>query len=119
MRARDYFDKVTNSLREYARIKSEEIKLRCVESLSLVASDILSMLIVVLLSALALIFVIFAILILIAQYIGIFYSLLVVGGVLALMAFVVFLFRKELFANLFVGRFCKMFFNNVAPDEKE
>lgn len=119
MRARDNFDKVTNSLREYARIKRDDIRLQCVEGLSLVATNILSMLVVVLLSAIALIFVIIAFMILVAQYIGIFYSLLVVGGVLVLMAIVVYLFRKELFANLFVERFSKIFFNEVATDEKE
>ena len=119
MRARDNFDKVTNSIKEYARIKRDDIKLQCVESLSLVASDILSMFLVALLSAIAFLFVVIAIMILVAQYIGVFYSLLAVGGVMALVAYIVYLFRKELFANLFVERFCKVFFNEVVTDEKE
>ncbi len=118
MRAGDNFDKVTDSFKEYVRLKIEDIKLQSVESLSIIASDVLCALIVVLLSVIALLFVIFAIMILVTQFIGIFYGSLVVGGTVALIACVVYLFRKELFVNVFVGKLSKMFFNEVASDEK-
>lgn len=119
MRIEDKIENLTESLKEYADIKIVSIKLSLVEKLSLLARDILSTLIIFLLTTAALIFALLATLILIAQYIGFLYGSLVICATLASIALIVCMFRKRLFTNIFVARFSKIFFNDDTSNEKD
>ena len=114
----DNFDKLIESIKEYAELKRDAIKLLCVENLSLVSSGILSFLIVILLCMTALFFAFMALIILIAKYIGFMYGSLAIGIALAIVASVVYILRKKLFANVFISRYSKIFFEDDSYNEK-
>ena len=119
MRIEEFFDNLTDNLKEYANIKIVSIKLSLVEKLSLLARDILSTLVIFFLTAAALLFALMATMILIARHIGFLYSSLLICAILGTVAFTVYLFRKKLFINMFIALFSKMFFNNdTAGNEK-
>lgn len=118
MEIKNNFDNITDNVKEYVNLKSDSIKLTLAENLALFSSDILSGIIVFFFSITSLFFALLAIMILAARYIGFFYSSLIVCLILATIGFIIYLSRKHLFANIFVARFCKMFFNNNTNDEK-
>ena len=112
------FDKFTDSVKKYLNLKSDDVKLLLVENLSLLSSDVLSVVIALFFLSTAIFFALLAILILLSQYIGFILSSFVICTSLASIALVVYLFRRLIFANIFVARFCKMLFTNNTNDEK-
>ena len=119
MRIEEIFKNLTDNLKEYANIKAVSIKLSLVEKLSLLARDILSTIIIFFLATAALIFALLATMIFIAKYIGILYASLLICAILTSGAIVIYLFRKQLFTNIFIARFSRIFFNNNTNNEKE
>ena len=119
MRIEEFFDNLTDDLKEYADLKIVSIKISFVEKFSLLSRDILSIIIVIFLIATALLFALLAIMILISRYIGLLYSSLLVCTILVTFALAVYLFRKKLFTNIFVTLFSKMFFNNDTSNKNK
>lgn len=115
----DNLKNLTDSLKEYVNVKAISIKLSLVEKLALLARDILSTLIILFLTTAALIFALMATLILVARFIGLLYSSLVICATLASIAIIVYQLRKRLFVNMFVARFSKIFFDNERNNENE
>ena len=119
MRIEEFFDNLTDDLKEYAGIRFVSIKMSLVEKLSLLSRDILSTLVIFFLIATALFFALLAIVILISRHIGLLYSSLLVCAILVTFALVVYLFRKKLFTNIFVAFFGKIFFNNDTDNKNK
>ena len=119
MRIEEIFENLTDNLKEYANNKAVSIKLSLVEKLSLLARDILSTIIIFFLATAALIFALLATMIFIAKYIGFLYASLLICAILTSGAIVIYLFRKQLFTNIFIARFSRIFFNNNTNNEKE
>ena len=118
MRIEENFKNLTDSLKEYTNIKAVSIKLSLVEKLSLLARDILSTIIIFFLATAALIFALSATMIFIARYIGFLYASLLICAILACAAIVVYLFRKQLFTNIFIARLSRIIFNDDTKNEK-
>lgn len=119
MEIKQNFDNLTDDIKEYIALKSDSVKLQIVENLSLVSSDIFSYLIFFSFIFVSFLFLLFALMLFIAQYLGLLYSSLVIGVFLAIIALVIFVNRKYIFGDMFVNRFCKMFFSdNVVNNEK-
>ena len=110
------FNRLTDCANDYAKLKMEEVKLLCVENLSIIMSDILSILLVFFIFSVSLFFALIAIVTVIGEYIGFLNSLLLVAVLLAMIAFIVFMLRKQLFSNIFVERFCNIFFKKRDKD---
>ena len=120
--SRDFdFDNLTESLRELASAKLDSVKLYAVESLALLSGEMVTALLLVLLLAGAAMFFLLALLVALSAVVGLLYACLIVGGLLLLVAGFVVLRGRRLFADMFVGRFCKLFFssydNNEACDD--
>ena len=114
------FNRLAESANDFAEAKIEELKLSCIENLSLLVSEFLSMMLVFIASAVSIFFALIAIVTIVATYIGFLYSVLVMAASMALLAFVIYLFREELFANIIVRRLCNILFkkHNENDDEK-
>ena len=119
MRIEDIFENLTDSLKEYANIKAVSIKLSLVEKLSLLARDILSTLIILFLTTVAIIFAFLAAMIFVARYIGFVYGSLLICAILASIAVVIYLLKERIFTNIFVAVFSRLLFEKDTNDEKE
>ncbi len=117
MRIEDDFNNLTNSVKEYANLRMDAIKLLLVENLSLFLSSLLSAFMIFFFFGASLFFALLATMIMIARCIGFFYASLVICVALAIIAFIIYLFRKRLFANFFVARFSKAFFDDSVNNE--
>ena len=120
--SRDFdFDNLTESLRELASAKLDSVKLYAVESLALLSGEMVTALLLVLLLAGAAMFFLLALLVALSAVVGLLYACLIVGGLLLLVAGFVVLRGRRLFADMFVARFCKLFFssydNNIPSDD--
>ena len=105
MEIKNNFDNLNRELKEYANLKSISLRLH------------FSHLIVGVLLSLSLLFLLLALMLVFSHFLGLIYSLLVVGMIPALVAFFIYLGRNSLFADMFVVHFCKMFFSNNHRNE--
>lgn len=114
------FNRLADSANDFAGAKIEELKLSCIENISLLVSEFLSMMLVFISMIASIFFALIAVVTIVATYIGFLYSVLMIAASMALISFVVYLFRKELFANIIVRRLCNIFFmkHNEIDDEK-
>lgn len=110
MEIKQNFDNLAEDVREYMNLRMNSVKFQLVEHLSQMSGDILSYLIFFFFFFVAFLFFLFALMIFLAQYIGLLLSALTIGCVMLVIALIVFANRKQLFADMFVSRFCKMFF---------
>ena len=112
------FENLLHDVRKYAELKIDSIKLQAVENISQLLSDIFSIAIIFFLLFISAEFLLTALMLVIAQYIGLLLAAFSVGATTLLLALYVYYKRKTLFRNIFVGRFCKIFFNkNSTHDE--
>ncbi|MBQ5706380.1 MAG: hypothetical protein IIV73_07190 [Bacteroidaceae bacterium] len=112
-------DALSESMREFVTAKFDSLKLYAVEWLALLSAELVSVLLAALLMSGAVMFFLFALLVVLADIIGLLYSCLIVGGGLLLLSFAVCFFGQRLFADVFVGRFCRILFSLDEEDEKE
>ena len=114
------FENLLHDVRKYAELKIDSIKLQAVENISQLSSDIFSIAIIFFLLFISTQFLFTALMLVIAQYIGLLLAAFSVGVATLLLALYVYYKRKALFRNVFVSRFCKIFFNqNSTHDEAE
>lgn len=117
MEVKQNFDKLADDVQEYIDLRIDSIKLYVVQVLASFISDMLSRVVLFVFLFLSLVFMLIALMFLLAPLIGRVWSACVIVILLLLMAFFVYLGRKSLFANMMIGRLCKMFF--PVDDEKE
>lgn len=118
MELKENFDKLSDGAQQYIDLKVDNIKLHIVENMSLFCSDLLSRAVVGLFAIMALFFAMIAVVLFFAMYVGLLYAFLIVAGILLLVGALFYFFRKSIFANVMVGRFCRMFFpKNDVEDE--
>lgn len=102
---------------EYAERSIDNCKLTLVKYLSLLFGDMACYFVVFMLLFLALIFMLVAMVVLLAPVTGFFIALAMAVVLLAAIALGVFLFRERLFVNIAVKRLCRMLFENECEDE--
>lgn len=117
MEVKQNFDRLADDVQEYIDLRIDSIKLYVVQVLASFISDMLSRVVLFVFLFLSLVFMLIALMFLLAPLIGRVWSACVIVILLLLMAFFVYLGRKSLFANMMIGRLCKMFF--PVDDEKE
>lgn len=117
MEVKQNFDRLADDVQEYIDLRIDSIKLYVVQVLASFISDMLSRVVLFVFLFLSLVFMLIALMFLLAPLIGRVWSACVIVILLLLMAFFVYLGRKSLFANMMIGRLCKIFF--PVDDEKE
>lgn len=111
------FDNLSESAREFLDAKIDSLKLKAVESLALLSGEIVVAVVLAFLLIGACMFFLLALLVALATVVGFMYSCLIVGAVLLLLSTAVYLYGRQLFADMFVGRFCRIFFLIDGEDE--
>lgn len=119
MKIKDNFDALSCSLREYITLGVDSCKLHVIEVLSLLGCDLLSLFAASFLLVLALLFVFVAVLVLLIPMVGLVPATFIVAFLLALAAVVVYVMRRELFADIMVRRLCSLFFIYDDEDTEE
>ncbi len=104
------FDRLSCEAQDFLNLKIDEIKLSCVESLSLLFADVVSWLLVSLCLLLAFICLLVAGVVALSAVTGLVLSLVIAAAVLLVVMLLLYMLRRRLFTNIAVGRFCKMFF---------
>lgn len=117
MEVKQNFDRLADDVQEYIDLRIDSIKLYVVQVLASFISDMLSRVVLFVFLFLSLVFMLIALMFLLAPLIGRVWSACVIVILLLLMAFFVYLGRKSLFADMMIGRLCKIFF--PVDDEKE
>ncbi len=120
MEIKHNFDRLSHEAYEFLNLKIEEVKLSFVERLSLLFADALSWLAIIIFLLLSSLCLLAAIVAVLSISIGLLPALFIVASLLLLAALLFYVTRGNLFVNIMVARFYKMFFNeNEQSDEKE
>lgn len=118
MDVKQNFERLTDETREYINLHVDCIKLYIIEALSLFASDLFSRTLFFMFLFLSLIFLLVALMFFMSASVGIIFSAIIVSFILLSVAFLVYINRKRLFANIMVSSLCKIFFpKNDIDDE--
>lgn len=117
MGIRENYRTLYNDADEYVKRSIDSYKFFFVETLSLLYGDVASGFVMFMLLFLAFAFMLVALVVWLAQVTGLAVALMLAVPLLLLMAFLVYLFKKRLFVNKAVRRFCRILFAN--DDEKK
>ncbi len=112
------FDNLSESTREFLYAEIDSLKLYAVEYLALLSGEIVTAVVLAFLLTGAGLFFLLALLVALSSIVGLLYSCLIVGAVLLVVATVVYLCGRRLLVDMFVGRFCKIFFS-VYEDDRQ
>lgn len=106
------------SLKEYADVRIDDLKLRTVKGLSLTMNHLVAMILILFAVSVVLLSVGAGLIILIGKAIGSYAGgAFIVAGVFAVIAATIFMLRKKLFVNGFVRMFMDVFFDDGQEDE--
>lgn len=118
MDIKENFEKMTEAVRQYIDLKTDDVKLNVVEKLALLCSDIISYAVVSAFAVLSFLFVLVAVVAFMTPFIGLLCSASVVALLLAVAAVSLYAMRRRLFVNVMVKRFCRIFFNKNSVDDE-
>lgn len=119
MSVQQNFDRLSRDACEFINLKIEEIKLSVVERLSLLFADALSWLAVMIFLLLSSLCFIAALVVMLSVFMGVLPALLLVAFLLFAAAWLFYLLRGGIFANMMVARLYKVFFNDVEQSNGE
>ena len=100
------------SVKEYADIRIDDVKLRCVKGLSITMNHLVSLILVLFAVSVVLLSLGAGLIILIGKAIGAF----IAAGIFAIIAAVIFCLRDKLFVNSFVRMFIRIFFDGETEE---
>lgn len=102
-----------DSVKEYAGLKADELKLRGTEGLSTALGKIFSMIAMMTVASTALICAAFGFVLLIGRLLGDYAAgAFIVAGVFIIVFALMYAFRNRMFVNTFVRLFIKLFYDN-------
>lgn len=117
---KDSFEDLFSSVKEYIELRKDGAKLRMAENLTLLSSRFISLLIMVLLGAIAVGFLSIALSSWLSELLNSpVLGPLITGGVLLLLLLMVFLRRERLFSNSLVKMFIKLLFSKEDRHENQ
>ena len=119
MKIKENFDRLSGDAHEYLNFKIEELKLSIVERLSLFFADALSWLAVIIFLLLSSLCFLVALVKMLSIFMGLLPALLLVAFSLLAVAWIFYLLRGNIFVNIMVARFYKMFFNDNDRNNEE
>ena len=105
------------SLKEYADIRIDDVKLRCVKGLSITMNHLVSLILVLFAVSVVLLSLGAGLIILIGKAIGSYAGgAFIAAGIFAIIAAVIFCLRDKLFVNSFVRMFIRIFFDGETEE---
>lgn len=119
MEIKENFDRLSGDVREYLNLKIEELKLSIVERLSLFFADALSWLVVIIFLLLSSLCFLVALVVMLSIFMGLLPALFLMAFLLLAVAWIFYLLRGNIFANIMVARFYKMFFDDNDKNNEE
>ena len=109
----DIMDRNLSETGKYLEKKLDVLKLQTVDGLSVAASSILSMMAILMVSAIVLVAFAFGTVMLLGELIGDWaVAAFIIGGVFLILLIILIIFRKKLFVDMFVQLFIGMFYEN-------
>ena len=105
------------SVKEYADIRIDDVKLRCVKGLSITMNHLVSLILVLFAVSVVLLSLGAGLIILIGKAIGSYAGgAFIAAGIFAIIAAVIFCLRDKLFVNSFVRMFIRIFFDGETEE---
>ena len=106
-------ERMVSDIRNYLDIRLNELKLKTIDGLSIGVSRVLSMMLVVMLGAIALAAFAFGAVLLLGDLIGSWAgAAFIVGGIFLIVLSLLLIYWKRLFVNIFVKLFIGIFYEN-------
>lgn len=106
-------ERMVSDIRNYLDLRLNELKLKTIDGLSIGVSRILSMMLVVMLGAIALAAFAFGAVLLLGDLIGSWAgAAFIVGGIFLIVLSLLLIYWKRLFVNIFVKLFIGIFYEN-------
>lgn len=106
-------ERVVSDIRNYLDLRLNELKLKTIDGLSIGVSRVLSMMLVVMLGAIALAAFAFGAVLLLGDLIGSWAgAAFIVGGIFLIVLSLLLIYWKRLFVNIFVKLFIGIFYEN-------
>lgn len=99
-----------DDVQEYVQLRLDAFKLKCVDHLSTLLGQLISIAVVLFFAGLAFLAFLMLLLLTFAGFMGWYVVLAIAGVCLALLALLVYVCRKQLFRSLLVETLCQMFF---------
>ncbi len=113
-------EQLIKDIKYYLDLRIKKIKLSVVEHSSRIIARMLSFFAIILLAGIAVILFSGALTVLIYQWVGsLLYAFLIMGGVVTIIALIIYLLRNKLFAGMMVGPFSRMLFKDNEDDYYE
>ena len=104
------FESVVSEMKQYARLVVENVKLQFAEGVSLLLAEVFSSLVAVLFSLAAVFLVILAVVWWLTVYLGFALAAVIVALLLLMLSVAAYLVCRRLFADMFAGSVCRIFF---------
>ena len=106
-------ERIDSEIRRYLDLRTDELKLKAVDGLSIGVSRVLSLMVMLMLAAIALAAFAFGTVLLLGDLIGSWTAAaFIIGGVFLIALLVVLLIWKKLFVDIFVKLFIGIFYEN-------
>ena len=106
-------ERMASEIRNYLELRLNELKLKTIDGLSIGVSRVLSMMLVVMLGAIALAAFAFGAVLLLGDLIGSWAgAAFIVGGIFLIVLSLLLIYWKRLFVNIFVKLFISIFYEN-------
>ena len=106
-------ERMVSDIRNYLDLRLNELKLKTIDGLSIGVSRVLSMMLVVMLGAIALVAFAFGAVLLLGDLIGSWAgAAFIVGGIFLIVLSLLLIYWKRLFVNIFVKLFIGIFYEN-------
>ena len=106
-------ERMVSDIRNYLDLRLNELKLKTIDGLSIGVSRLLSMMLVVMLGAIALAAFAFGAVLLLGDLIGSWAgAAFIVGGIFLIVLSMLLIYWKRLFVNIFVKLFISIFYEN-------
>ena len=106
-------ERMVSDIRNYLDLRLNELKLKTIDGLSIGVSRVLSMMLVVMLGAIALAAFAFGAVLLLGDLIGSWAgAAFIVGGIFLIVLSLLLIYWKRLFVNIFVKLFIGIFYDN-------
>lgn len=107
------------SLKEYADVRIDDMKLRTVKGLSITMNHLVTMILVLFAVSVVLLSVGAGVIVLIGKAIGSYAGgAFIVAGIFSIIAVTIFMLRKKLFVNGFVRMFMSIFFDDAKEEDE-
>ncbi len=107
----DKLQQLLDDLKEYVNLRVETAKLQTVEGVAAICGRLLSLILIIMIGAVALMMFVAGLVVLLSMLIdSLFWAFMIMGGVLLVAMLVIYACRDKMFVNSFVKSLCSVVF---------